>query len=356
VNGGSADSQITASLPSYVQMDEDGYFAVDGLRVADVEVGRDWLSRMQIDERGRAVTEISGISTIVEYYDEPFIALDVEKQGAAWTVQMPYGHVENFKLETLCLDEWDRFHGRTDRGVPLVLSRSTQARFFNQVDEFDDDSITVDGKRIETQPWLQENPDANQKNWWSEIYRSEEPRWDLKAPSPSLANIMPRLKLTRARILVLGCGPGNDAAWFAELGHLVTAVDFSEEAIKEATKRYGNVRGLEFLQCDAFNLPKEFKNSFDIVFEHTCYCAITPSRRNELVRVWRQALAENGHLMGIFFTMDKRFGPPYGGSEWEIRSRLQKNFRALYWTRLHDSIEKRIGQELFVYAQKLVEF
>jgi hypothetical protein len=59
--------------------------------------------------------------------------------------------------------------------------------------------------------------------------------------------------------------------------------------------------------------------------------------------------------------MDKRTGPPFGGSEWELRSRLQshasqKGFRILYWNRLRDSKPERLGQELFVYAQKLDNF
>jgi len=323
------------------------------MRVADAEAGRRWIASVRPDGRGSFLADIGEVTALVEAFDEPYAALDVEKGPGAWTIHVPYGHQETFLLETLTLDEWDRFHGRTERGVPFVFSRAAQERFFNLLDGFEDDAITVDGRRIETKPWLQENPDADKESWWSDLYRNNESRWELNAPSQALPALVPRLKLQRSRILIAGAGSGNDAAWFAEQGHIVTAVDFSEEAVARARAKYGHLANLKFLQADVFNLPAEMTGAFDIVFEHTLYCAITPSKRNDLVKVWRRVLSDHGYLMGVFFAFDKPFGPPFGGSEWEIRARLEKNFRALYWTRLHDSIERRLGQELFIFAQKL---
>lgn len=353
MNGHEVSASTQTTPRRFVQIDEEGYFKMDDLRVADAEAGRAWLASLRMDNRGRAVALIGEESAIVEAFDEPFIVLDLEPAGESWIATLPYGHKESFDLETLTLDEWDRFHGRTKTGVPFVLSRAAQARFFDLVDAYDDDSITVAGRTIATKPWLQENPDVNQSQFWTQIYRTEQPRWELGAPAHALPTLVPKLKLQRSRILVLGAGQGNDAAWFAEQGHIVTAVDFSEEAIARAKEKYGHLQDLTFLQSDVFALPASFTNSFDIVFEHTCYCAITPGRRNELVKVWKRVLADGGHVMGVFFAMDKPFGPPYGGSEWEIRSRLDKSFRPLYWVRMRDSLEQRLGHELFVYAQKL---
>lgn len=343
-----------APYQRFIQIDEEGYFKMEELRIADADTGRDWMSHVSIDSRGRPFIEMNGEPVLIEAFDEPYIALDItEDSQGLWKITTPYGHQESFLLNTLTLDEWDRFHGRTTRGIPFVLSRTAQARFFNLLDSFDDDSVTVHGQHFDLQPWLENNSDINKSDWWTNIYRTEEPRWDLHAPSHALPTLVPKLKLQKSRILVPGAGTGNDAAWFAEQGHIVTAVDFSEEAITRAQARYGHLTNLRFVKADVFQLPTEMNSSFDIIFEHTCYCAITPSRRNELVRVWRRVLTENGHLMGVFAVRDKPSGPPFGGSEWEIRARLQKLFRPLYWTRLRDSREARLGQELFIYAQKL---
>ena len=360
-------AQLNALVPTkFVQVDEEGYFMLDGLRVADADAGKLWLSHVVIDGRGRAWTDMNGEPIFVEAFDEPYIALDIEVPGApegagknpslAWRVTMPYAHTETFLLTTLTLDEWDRFHGRTERGIPFVMSRSAQARFFNLVDEFDDDAITVGEQRIETKPWLIDNPDVDKPSWWTEKFQEDGAPWDLAGPSPVLPALIPQLKLQRSRILVLGAGAGHDAAWLAEQGHIVTAVDFSPEAITRAKQKYSHVSDLHFMQADVFQLPASMNSSFDIVFEHTLYCAIAPSKRPDLMKVWRRVLIDNGHILGVFEARDKAWGPPYGGSEWEVRSRLQKSFRMLYWMRFRGSAMTRAGQEFFVYAQRLTNF
>jgi hypothetical protein len=50
--------------------------------------------------------------------------------------------------------------------------------------------------------------------------------------------------------------------------------------------------------------------------------------------------------------MYKKQGPPYGGSEWELRQRLKDSFQFVFWGRWQKSLPKRQGKELFVYAQK----
>jgi SAM-dependent methyltransferase len=348
-----ADPQ--AQPQRFVQLDEDGYFKMEAVRVSDQEIGHDWIKRIEFSQESRTVTTtIENQSVIVEAFDAPYVVLRTEKRFGKWTATMPYAHEEPFELETLTLDEWDRFHGRTERGVPFVFSRQAQASFFDSLDEFDDESITDEGKRFEMKPWLQTFEDAEDSKFWNDLYVEGETPWDTrKTFHQSLPKVLPQLKLLRSRILVLGCGRGHDAAWFAQQGHIVTAVDYSAEAIKQAKELYASVPDLTFVQADAFNLPQSFDKSFDIVFEHTLYCAINPDKRNDLVKAWRRALVENGHILAMMFVSEKRKGPPYGGSEWEIRQRLAKTFRPLYWQRLRDSVPKRLGTELFVYSQKL---
>ena len=150
----------------------------------------------------------------------------------------------------------------------------------------------------------------------------------------------------------MGCGEGHDAAYFAQAGHVVTAVDFSKEAIERGKKKYGEVEGLTFYQEDVFKLPQEWNHTFDLVVEHTCFCAVPPDQRDEFVRTWRRMLHEEGQLMGLFFSMEKRAGPPYGATEWELRKRLQPYFQFLFWGRWRKSLPQRQGRELFILAKK----
>src|SRR5690606_23315083 len=99
-------------------------------------------------------------------------------------------------------------------------------------------------------------------------------------------------------------------------------------------------------------LPSELTRQFDVVFEHTFFCAVDPSLRQKVVETWSRLLRDGGHFLGIFFVMDKGERPPFGATEWEIRERLRKKFDFLYWTRWKKSLPHRLGKELVVYAQK----
>ncbi|MCB0366023.1 MAG: methyltransferase domain-containing protein [Bdellovibrionaceae bacterium] len=342
------------SQDKFIQIDEEGYLLADGVRVTDPEYGHLLLSNLVREEKGRFQTSVQNHTVWVEAFDEPLVALQIDKkEGQDWELLFPYGFRAAFGFDSLSLDEWDRFHGLTRAGIPFVLSRAAQAEFFNLLEDYDDETIVVNGNRLEIPTWLIAEPEANKEAFWTGKYNENFMPWDLEEPSPALVDALAQLKIPKSRILVPGCGTGNDAAYLAKQGHLVTAFDISPNAIEIAKQRYGQIQQLEFLQADVFQLPDSYTSSFDIVFEHTCYCAVNPTRRNELMRVWKRVLIDGGHLLGVFFTMDRRSGPPFGGSEWEIRQRLKKDFDFLYWTRWRRSVPGRQGAEMILYARKL---
>ena len=52
-------------------------------------------------------------------------------------------------------------------------------------------------------------------------------------------------------------------------------MDFSKEAIARGKKTYADLgEKLTFYESDVFHLPQEWNYSFDVVVEHTCFCAI----------------------------------------------------------------------------------
>lgn len=338
----------------YIQIDEEGHFHFEGVRVSDADYGATLFSGLYMDETGRCRCKTNDVDVWVEAFDAPLVAANVERDDSStWELILPYGYSESFHLNTLTLDEWDRFHGYTVRGIPFVFSRAAQSEFFNLVDDYDDDTITVSGHTYHLPSWLNPRPETGASEFWNHIYRTEYPGWELNQPHPALPAFLPKLKLSRSRVLVLGAGSGNDAAFFAAQGHIVTAVDFSHEAVARARAKYGTQPDLTFLQADAFQLPQELSGQFDLIFEHTFYCAIDPVRRNEVVKIWRRALVPGGHVLGVFFAYDKPTGPPFGGSEWELRARLKGAFRPLYWMRLRNSPPKRTAREVLIYAEKI---
>jgi SAM-dependent methyltransferase len=346
------ENQLSTEISRFIAIDEEGYFKFDERRLEDEKVGRETLEKIERVDGDRFTTEMEGQTAWVEAFDEPFVARHVRREGQKWFLDLPYGLVRAFDPKILTLDEWDRFHGYVEGQIPFVFSRSAQFEFFNLLDGYDDTSIEVDGESRELPPWLGQTPEVNGPQFWTNIYKSQTPQWELEMPAPALGAVLPQIKLPKSRVLVLCSGSGEDAAHFAKQGHVVTAVDFSDEALSRAAKKFGDLP-INWVKSDIFALPEKLSGQFDLVFEHTCYCAINPDRRNDLVKVWRKVLTARGQLLGIFFVHDKPAGPPFGGSEWEVRKRLQGKFHSLYWTRWHHSVEPRQSQELVVFANKM---
>lgn len=338
----------------FIQIDEEGYPLSQEIRIHDHDAGHEILSNLNLHASGSFVSTFGETPVIVEVFDEPYVAQQINKSDNAWKLLLPYDLELKFDLKSLSLDEWDRFHGYAENDVPFVMSRKAQVMFFDSLDEFDDDSITSDGVQYDVPPYWHSKSELGKEAFWSGIYsKSENPGWNLGAPAPALNEMMQRVKLTKSRILILGCGEGHDAARFAQDGHVVTAVDISAIALEKAKFLYGHLANIQFVEADIFKLPAHFDKTFDLVFEHTCYCAISPTKRNELIKVWNRVLTDQGQLMGVFFSCERRNGPPFGGSEWELRQRLKKNYQPIFWGRWQNSVPRRQGQEFFVFMRKL---
>ncbi len=365
-------SDVTAETPDTfpsVVIDEEGFPQFGELRVADPAVGREILQNIYRHESGVFYTRLQDQQHLVEAFDEPLVLQHLhsppknsENPMAPWRGVLPFGSEVSFLLSSLRVDEWDRFHGRLENQMPFVFSRKAQAQFFENCDDFEDESFTFAGHTFAAESYWPDFSEGEQPEYWTEIYHKEQdPGWNLHAPAPALADVLPRLKMPKSRILVLGCGEGEDAAFFANAGHVVTAVDFSEEALKRAREKWstGSPKGtpatakIQWQQADALDDNTEWYGSFDMIFEHTCYCAINPSLRSTLVKNWRRYLTPQGQLMGVFFCMDRPQGPPFGGTEWELRQRLKKDYQFLFWGRWKTSAPARKGKEVFVLAQRM---
>lgn len=321
--------------------------------ITDPDVLEEFFYELKVKDNFQITSLLHGEPVIVEAYDEPLIVSEIELGPTEHTLVVSPGFEWNFKLESLTLDAWDRFHGLTNSGIPFVLNREAQNQFFDQLEDFDDDTICYDGKTHEIPSYWSSNREVETGPFWTNKYNLGEAGWDLGQPAAGLKALLPKLKLPHSRVLVLGGGKGHDAAYFAEQGHRVTLIDISPSAIAEARKLYGHLDNLKFIEADLFTLPDSFNGQFDLIFEHTCFCAINPTQRGPLVGLWRRLLSENGQLMGVFFSMPKRTGPPFGGSEWELKKLFEKRFHPLIWQRIRYSIEPRQGRELLVLANKI---
>ncbi len=110
-----------------------------------------------------------------------------------------------------------------------------------------------------------------------------------------LENSLPSRK--RLKILDVGTEAGFLALLFAEMGHEVTGIDFSEGMLERA-KHNAESMGLEidFFHEDAENLPFE-DNTFDLVVNK--YILWTLHRPSSAILEWKRVLKPGGRIFAI---------------------------------------------------------
>src|SRR3970282_1341679 len=102
-------------------------------------------------------------------------------------------------------------------------------------------------------------------------------------------------KKSSLRVLIPGCGTGYEVRPFAERGHEVLAIDFSDAAVEAARRELGvladRVRKADSFTCE----PRPF----DLVYERAFLCALPCS----LWPAWGRRMAElvgpGGELAGF---------------------------------------------------------
>ncbi len=185
-----------------------------------------------------------------------------------------------------------------------------------------------------------EGPDKD----WEALYLRGFTGWELSRAAPPLASYFERSSPKGARALVVGCGRGNEARLLAELGARVTAIDIAPTAIEQA-KAIASPHPIEYRVADVFALRGR-PAAFDLVVEHTCFCAIDPSRRDDFVAAMADALVPGGALVGLFYAHGREGGPPFTVTEEELRERFSPAFEIEALGAARDSIITRRGDEL----------
>jgi ubiquinone/menaquinone biosynthesis C-methylase UbiE len=117
-----------------------------------------------------------------------------------------------------------------------------------------------------------------------------------------MATVIPFDAYSGKKVLEVGCGAGLDAAEFARNGALVTAVDFTETAVKEtlATFSEAKVTG-SVIRMDARKMTFD-TGSFDLVYSFGVLHHI-PDYKTAIGEVSR-VLKEGGDFIGMFYNRD----------------------------------------------------
>jgi len=190
------------------------------------------------------------------------------------------------------------------------------------------------------------------REWWENLYQSKTTPWELGEAAPPFKSFLNSpYCVPPGKMLIPGCGTGNECLLFASHGFEVTGLDFAPSAA-QATGRRLQAAGLLgtkgfLLQRDVFDIH-EYDGYFDYVLEHTCYCAIHPTRRHTYAMTVRDLLKPGGKLIGLWWLLDHgKGGPPYSLDKTELFTTFQQFFNIDLAYIPGDSVPERKGKELF---------
>jgi SAM-dependent methyltransferase len=93
-------------------------------------------------------------------------------------------------------------------------------------------------------------------------------------------------------VLELGCGTGNDAARLAREGYLVTAVDLSDEAIEQASAKFGSM--VTFLVADVAQRLPFSDDGFDAVMSNVALHMFPDALTRDLFAEVRRLVRTDG--------------------------------------------------------------
>lgn len=214
--------------------------------------------------------------------------------------------------------------------------------------------------------------DARERVDWASRYDVEDTPWDLGGPHPELSVRLQdgRLAPDRVsgggagsgagsgpggRVLVPGAGRAHDALALARRGWTVTALDLVgavADRVGPELERHGG----RYVTADAFTWePEEGAAPFDLVWDHTFFCAIDPSMRAAWGARARSLVAPGGRYAALVFPVGKpaaEGGPPFGMDAKAVLDALGASFRAVEDEPVQRSVPRRTWRERWLMAER----
>ena len=157
---------------------------------------------------------------------------------------------------------------------------------------------------------------------WQQRYLDGDTPWDKGEAAPPLEELIQRQGkelFGKGEVWVPGCGAGHDVRLLASHGHKAVGLDLAPAAL-EAARSHPLVGEERYELMDFLDPAQREGREASSIWEHTCFCAIDPSRREDYARSAAEVLSPGGTLAGVFFLTpwdpgEPEQGPPFGGTQ-----------------------------------------
>ena len=191
------------------------------------------------------------------------------------------------------------------------------------------------------------------KNYWENQWQNKETGWDIGYSSPAIEAYILQYTNKEAKILIPGCGNAYEVQFLWDLGFRnITVIDIAPNAVQILKNKYKHLEGVSIICEDFFN----HIGNYDLVLEQTFFCAIPTLLRSKYAEKMHELLNENGRIIGVMFNKNfEKKGPPFGGSIAEYQFIFKKYFEILKMEECYNSIEPRLGSEIFINLKKIVK-
>jgi len=186
---------------------------------------------------------------------------------------------------------------------------------------------------------------------WEARYQGNDMPWEKGEPSPGLTDFLAaHPELPRGTVCVPGCGTGHDVRAWARAGFEAEGFDLAPSAISLSMEKT-QAAGLSAGYRVADFLRDEPPRRFDWLFEHTLYCAIGLSDRDDYVRAVVRWVKPAGQFLAVHYLIPDQDGPPFGTTREEVLERFSPHFELLQeW--VPRSYPNRTGLELMLWWRK----
>jgi SAM-dependent methyltransferase len=187
--------------------------------------------------------------------------------------------------------------------------------------------------------------------YWEDRYRTQDMPWEKGAASPGLVDFLKsQPDLPRGLVCVPGCGTGHDVRAWAQAGFETIGYDIAPSAVRLAAEKTA-AAGLtaHFALGDFLQDPSP--RPFDLVFEHTLYCAIQPAERDNYLQSVLRWLKPEGQYLAVNYLIPDEEGPPFGTTRNELWERFSPHFDLVKeW--VPRSYPNRTGLELMLWWKR----
>jgi SAM-dependent methyltransferase len=190
---------------------------------------------------------------------------------------------------------------------------------------------------------------------WEARYQAGDTPWEKGRAHPALVEWLRENRLT-GTILVPGCGTGHDVRVLAaDPAARVTGLDLapSAKALAETFPKVGNET---YIVGDFLSGSSVAPDAFDAVFEHTCFCAISPALRASYASAISAAIKPGGYFLAIFYMNPSHGGddgPPFGCSVEELDALFERDFQLIREVGNLSTFDGRENREIIRLMRKL---